>query len=168
MKHFPTFSTHLSRIVWSENLVAMQPVDGDSATPVKWKKFYSRRAPSRNVTAQVIEFLGKMQDADISPVTKVLLLQTLYNSDSNPRSPSNFKNSPENSKEIFVMETVFSSFMDGRLEISNYLKGTLLKTLFQKQPTEVFCKSVFKNFPKFTGKDLCQCLFLNQVAGLRH
>ena len=54
MKHFPTFSTHLSRIVWSENLVAMQPVDGDFAIPVKWKKFYSRRAPSRNVPAQVI------------------------------------------------------------------------------------------------------------------
>ena len=54
MKHFPTFSTHLSRIVWSENLVAMQPVDGDFAIPVKWKKFYSRRAPSRNMPAQVI------------------------------------------------------------------------------------------------------------------
>ena len=55
-----TFSTHLSNIVWSSNLVAMQPVDGDSATPVKWKKFYSSRATSRNVPMQVTEFLERM------------------------------------------------------------------------------------------------------------
>ena len=31
---------------------------------------------------------------------------------------------------------------------------------------EVFCeKSLLKNFVKFTGKDLCQSLFLNKVAG---
>ena len=34
---------------------------------------------------------------------------------------------------------------------------------------EVFCKkAVLKNFAKFTGKYLCQSLFLNKVAGLRH
>ena len=38
----------------------------------------------------------------------------------------------------------------------------------QKQPPELFCKkSVLKNFAKFTGKHLCQSLFLNKVAGLR-
>ena len=32
---------------------------------------------------------------------------------------------------------------------------------------EVFCsKGVLKNFAKFTGKHLCQSLFLNEVAGL--
>ena len=32
---------------------------------------------------------------------------------------------------------------------------------------EVFCKKgVLRNFKKFTGKHLCQCLFLNKVAGL--
>ena len=32
---------------------------------------------------------------------------------------------------------------------------------------EVFCKnSVLRNFTKFTGKHLCQSLFLNKVAGL--
>ena len=32
---------------------------------------------------------------------------------------------------------------------------------------EVFCKKgVSRNFAKFTGKHLCQCLFLNKVAGL--
>ena len=30
MKHFLTFSKHLSNIVWSANLVALQPVDGES------------------------------------------------------------------------------------------------------------------------------------------
>ena len=33
---------------------------------------------------------------------------------------------------------------------------------------EVFCKkNVLRNFGKFTGKHLCQNLFLNKVAGLR-
>ena len=32
---------------------------------------------------------------------------------------------------------------------------------------KVFCKnSVLRNFTKFTGKQLCQSLFLNKVAGL--
>ena len=39
MKHFLKFSKHLSNIVWSSNLVALQPVDGESPTPVKWKFF---------------------------------------------------------------------------------------------------------------------------------
>ena len=30
MKHFLTFSKHLSNIVWSSNLAALQPVDGES------------------------------------------------------------------------------------------------------------------------------------------
>ena len=34
---------------------------------------------------------------------------------------------------------------------------------------EVFCKKgVRRNFTKFTGKRLCQSLFFNKVAGLRH
>ena len=40
----------------------------------------------------------------------------------------------------------------------------------QKQPPEVFCKKcVFKNFAKFTGKHLCQILFLLklQILGLQ-
>ena len=36
----------------------------------------------------------------------------------------------------------------------------------QRQPLEVFCKKgVFRNFVKFTGKQLCQSLFFNKVAG---
>ena len=39
----------------------------------------------------------------------------------------------------------------------------------QKQPSEVFyIKGVLRNFTKFTGKHLCQSLFFNKVAGLRH
>ena len=38
----------------------------------------------------------------------------------------------------------------------------------QKQPTKVFYKKfVRRNFPKLTGKHLCQSLFSNKVAGLR-
>ena len=43
MKHFLTFSKHLSNIVWSLNLVALQLVDDASSTPVKWKFFESFR-----------------------------------------------------------------------------------------------------------------------------
>ena len=41
MKHFLIFSKHLSNVVWSSNLVALQPVDVESSTPVKWKFFES-------------------------------------------------------------------------------------------------------------------------------
>ena len=37
----------------------------------------------------------------------------------------------------------------------------------EEKPPDVFCKKgVLKNFTKFTGKHLCQSLFLNKVAGL--
>ena len=37
----------------------------------------------------------------------------------------------------------------------------------KEQPLEEFCKKVaLRNFPKFTGKYLCQILFFNKVAGL--
>ena len=36
----------------------------------------------------------------------------------------------------------------------------------QKQPSEVFCKKdVLRNFAKFTGKQLCQSLFLIKLLG---
>ena len=36
----------------------------------------------------------------------------------------------------------------------------------KEHPPEVFCeKGVLRNFPKFTGKHLCQSLFFNKVAG---
>ena len=39
MEHFPTFSKHFSNIVCSSNLVALQSVDGESATLVKCEFF---------------------------------------------------------------------------------------------------------------------------------
>ena len=39
---------------------------------------------------------------------------------------------------------------------------------YRSRRSEVFCeKSVFENFVKFTGKQLCYSLFLNKVASLR-
>ena len=41
--------------------------------------------------------------------------------------------------------------------------------LFKSSRPEVFCKKgALRNFTKFTGKHLCQSLFFNKVAGLRH
>ena len=38
----------------------------------------------------------------------------------------------------------------------------------KKQSPDVFCeKGVLRNYTKFTGKQLCQSLFLNKVAGLK-
>ena len=41
-------------------------------------------------------------------------------------------------------------------------------TIQRSSLPEVFCKKgVLRNFAKFTGKQLCQSLFLNDVADLR-
>ena len=43
----------------------------------------------------------------------------------------------------------------------------ILFTLFRSSRPEVFCKKgIFKNFAKFTGKHLCQSIFLKKVATL--
>ena len=48
------------------------------------------------------------------------------------------------------------------------LNMPLLSDVNRSSRPEVFCiKVVFRNFAKFTGKHLCQRLFLNKVAGLR-
>ena len=42
------------------------------------------------------------------------------------------------------------------------------KRQYRSRRPEVFCKKgVLKNFTKFTGKQLCQSLFFNKVAGLK-
>ena len=43
MKNFQKFSKYLSNIVWSFNLVELQPVDGESATALKCKFFENSR-----------------------------------------------------------------------------------------------------------------------------
>ena len=48
-----------------------------------------------------------------------------------------------------------------------FKNGSYPKT-FRSSCPEVFCKeSVLRNFTKFTGKQLCQSLFFNAVAGVR-
>ena len=45
--------------------------------------------------------------------------------------------------------------------------GNTAKKYPGKSEAVVFCKKdVLENFTKFTGKDLCQSLFCNKVAGL--
>ena len=42
----------------------------------------------------------------------------------------------------------------------------MTKDEFQKQPPEMFCeKDILRSLAKFTGKQLCQGLFFNKVAG---
>ena len=51
---------------------------------------------------------------------------------------------------------------------SNKESKKVVLAISQNQPLEVFYKEkYFRNFTKFTGKHLCQSLFLNKVAGLR-
>ena len=51
---------------------------------------------------------------------------------------------------------------------TNLSKPESARLLSSSRP-EVFCKkSILKNFTKFTGKHLCQSLFVNKVAGLRY
>ena len=47
------------------------------------------------------------------------------------------------------------------------LLSTLISINRSSRP-EAFCrKGVLRNFVKFTGRQLCQSLFLNKVTGLR-
>ena len=47
-------------------------------------------------------------------------------------------------------------------------KGDQNSSNNQKQPPQVFYKKgILNNFTKFTGKRLCQGLFLHKIAGLR-
>ena len=45
----------------------------------------------------------------------------------------------------------------------------MIDVYLQKQPLELLYKkkAALKHFAKFTGKQLCQSLFLNKIAGLR-
>ena len=47
------------------------------------------------------------------------------------------------------------------------LSGKFMVMWKEGPPPVVFCKKgVLRNFAKFTGKNLCQSLFFNKVAGL--
>ena len=125
MEYFPTFSKHLSNIVWSSNLVnlvALQPADFESTNPAKWKFFESSRVGE----LLLAKYQCKWQNFGKTDKNIEWFQHT--------RSPSNFKNYRENSQETFAAETVFSILMEGRLEISIFLKGILLTTIFWDFP----------------------------------
>ena len=73
--------------------------------------------------------------------------------------------------EMIVFKWIAFTFMLHKFLYDNVncifkmLNASFLR--IQKQSPEVFCKKgVHTNFKKFTGKLLCQSLFLNKVAGL--
>ena len=69
MKHFLTFLKHLSNIVWSSNLVVLQPVDiepslqwnGNSSKVLGWENSFSsekRTNASNENSGKDVEFRG--------------------------------------------------------------------------------------------------------------
>ena len=67
-----------------------------------------------------------------------------------------------------VTDRVISGKITGRCSIFFFKKERILLLSFQKQPLDLFYeKGVLRNFAQFTGKDLCQSIFLNKMAGLR-
>ena len=68
-----------------------------------------------------------------------------------------------------LIPTIFSSHKDYHIVNKDTLKNMILVTENTRNShLEVFYKkSVLGNFTKFTGKQLCQRLFFNKVAGLR-
>ena len=54
-------------------------------------------------------------------------------------------------------------------EWDGFFESLVKKRRCRSSRPEVFYKKgVLRNFSKFTGKLLCQSLFFNKVAGLRH
>ena len=73
----------------------------------------------------------------------------------------------------FKVEIRLTTYYTSAINISKVLnfgiKFRCWFARFRSSRPEVFCrKGTFRNFQKFTGKHLCQSLFLNKVAGLRH
>ena len=65
-----------------------------------------------------------------------------------------------------MIEFLSSEFDESESQI--FQNGFYPKT-FRSSGPEVFCKKGFlRKFTKFTGKQLCQSLFFNKVADLRH
>ena len=134
MKHFLTFSKHFSNIVWSSNLAALQPVDGESLTLMKCKIFESFKIVQlllkwKTYQCKWQNFWQRCRIQTFLLFSTRDLLQKWFQHRHSP-FPSNFKNYSENSQETFTVDTVFGILMEDILEISNCLKETLLKTLF--------------------------------------
>ena len=62
----------------------------------------------------------------------------------------------------FHVKYIPTSLTTMKLQLSS------LTPVYRSSRPKLFCKKgVLKNFTKFTGKHLCQSLFLNKIAGLR-
>ena len=77
----------------------------------------------------------------------------------------NYANEPEKLKNsIHIYINMFLHF-EIRYRHSKFFQLHLIVS--RSRRLEVFCKkAVQRNFAKFTGIHLCQCLFFNKVAGL--
>ena len=66
--------------------------------------------------------------------------------------------------QVFVMQNIYKSANDATI-----LRQTVNFhfTTRSSRPEVLREKCVLKNFAKFTGKNLCQSLFLNNIAGLQ-
>ena len=66
----------------------------------------------------------------------------------------------------FTLSLSFSCLRGLLVLVGLFLRRS--KLIYRSSLPEVLCKKgVLRNFTKFTGKHLCQGLFLNKVAGLR-
>ena len=73
---------------------------------------------------------------------------------------------------LFLIKVLVNFSFDsgnGSCWIINFRSSNSQSGIIRSSLPEVFCKKgVLRNFAKFKGKHLCQSLFLNKVAGLRH
>ena len=78
-------------------------------------------------------------------------------------------------KYLFFPKTIFQDSLILPIPAFKLFKKLQMRSMrnfelsaIKSSRPEVFCKKGFlRNFAKFTGKQLCQCLFFNKVAGLR-
>ena len=101
-------------------------------------------------------------------LTKIILLTlttvNLFNAvkECNKRSLK-IRNLTSYSSEKCLIENNFTHYASS----FEFLKLNWCKKFYRSSRPQVFCsKDVLRNFAKFSGKDLCQNLFFNKVAGL--
>ena len=76
------------------------------------------------------------------------------------RLVKNFKKIQRHFQEVIIFDILLFSIL------INLTKESGNDHIIRSRPLQIFCKvSVHKEFLKFTGKDLCQILALNNVAG---
>ena len=70
-------------------------------------------------------------------------------------------------RSTFDFVNLYSTFDFYSFDFIVIRRVFVLRVLYRSSRPEVLCKKDFlRNFTKFTGKHLCQSLFLNKLAGL--